>query len=203
MLQEKAVEIIRARKEDYNEIITVSNTCFRDHPEDLDTLRQLLSISTTFVAKIEGKIVGTVSYTNLKESEGEVIETPQCRKNKMYCIWGVAVLPKYRNIGIGTNLVHARAEKDMYRKKAKGYIGNAFPEEVAQWWARRFGVRLRGLALDRLMTFGVPFEKRFSQDGFFENLKTEFRKDISYLLGRTYTRAKTALLRKVQKNKPR
>jgi hypothetical protein len=56
-----------------------------------------------------------------------------------------------------------------------------------------YGVRLRRLALDRLMTTGVPFEKRFRQEGFFEDLKTKCRELMSSLLARTYTRAKTAM----------
>lgn len=203
MLQEKTVEIVSAQEEDYDEIISVLNICFKDRsPEDPETLRQLLSVSTTFVAKVEDRIVGTVSYTNFVVGNSEIVETPQHRKSKMCHIWGLAVLPKHRNVGIATNLVR-NAERDMRRKKAKGYFGNAFPEEVAQWWVRTFGVRLKRLALDRIMTFGVPFEKRFRQDGFSEHLKKETRRELAYLLGRTYSKARTAWLRRAQKHKPR
>ena len=191
MLCKREIDIAQGQRGDYDGIILVLRRSY-PHPEDPEVIRQNVLFSQNVVAKIGGRIVGSVSYTNVIVSKGKVVETPRYRKNKMYYVWGLAVLPEYRGRGIAAHLVR-EAERGMYRKKANGYFGNAFSEEVAQWWVCMFGVRLRRLALDRLMTTGVPFEKRFRQEGFFEDLKAKCRELISSLLARTYTRAKTAM----------
>jgi GNAT superfamily N-acetyltransferase len=154
------------------------------------------------VAKSDGKIVGTVSYTHKVLGDGKSRETLEYRRNKKYHIWGMAVLPEYRRRGIGEQLLH-EAERDMYKKNGKGYFGLAFSEEVAQWYVRTSGVRLRRLSPRYLTTVGVPFTKNFRQNGALEDMKKRLRYVLSLLLKRLHANPKAILERERSSRLPK
>ncbi|MGB9693453.1 MAG: GNAT family N-acetyltransferase, partial [Fervidobacterium sp.] len=147
ILKDEEIEIALAEKGDIEEIISVLKRSFSSF-ENPEGTKKLLLLSKTLVAKAHGRIVGTVSYTNLKCINGKVTEMPHYKKNKKFLIFGLAVLPEYRNRGIATILVR-EAERYMRREKAQGYFGNADTEEIAQWWVSMFGVKLMRLAPKR------------------------------------------------------
>ena len=191
MFREIKIDITRAQKEDYDEVIKVMNICM-PKPEKPEVLRQALSLSRTFVARVDEKIVGTTSYSKSELRDGKIVNTPLYRRDKMCYMWGIAVLPEYRRQRIAEQLVR-EAERDMYRNHEKGYIVNAVSEEVAQYYVRTFGARIIRLALRLLLVPGIPMEKKFRQEGILEDLKKKLRQIVSLLLKKTYTRIKATL----------
>lgn len=165
--------MVQAQENAYGNIVNIINLCY-PNPQDSKVTKRNLLLSTVFVAETEGKIIGTVSCTRKKLHNGEIREIPEYRRNKMYYVWGLAVLPEYRKQGTGEQLFR-EAERFMYRERAKGYFGIAFSEEVAQWYVRTFGVRLRRLSLRYITAVGVPFVKKFQQEGIIDNIKRKLR----------------------------
>lgn len=183
--------IVLARKEDFDEMIRVLRACFpiQESPEEI---KRNLSISRNFLAKANGEIIGTMSYTKSEIVNGKITDMPLYRREQMCITHGLAVLPKYRRRGIAERLVR-EAERDMCRNHIKGYIGNAASEEVAQWFVCKFGVRIKRLEVRHLTAVGVFIEKRFRQESSFEEVKKRVKQVVSPFLKKTYGRVRATL----------
>jgi len=191
------VVISRARSEDIVGIIYVMITCsVGEGSQIMEWLMgwsKYLIISKVFVARIKGKIVGTMAYSKSAWlPNGKLVDAPEYRRNKIGYIWGLAVLLEYRRRGIGERLVR-KAERDMYLNHFKGWYGNAASEGVAQWYVGKFGARIKRLEPKQLVAPGVYVEKKFYQEGAIEELKKGIRKPVSFLLEETYAQVRTKL----------
>ncbi len=145
----------------------------------------MLSRGETSVARIDGKIVGTRSF---RFTSGE------------YChVYGLCVHPEYRRRGIGERLCRD-AERKMWKRGAKGYVGEANNEHIAQYYVRALGVRICRLSFRGWREGAVPYRKDFKQGGLGDHLLLGVRRLlISFMRMRLIGRAVEFAARRIEK----
>ena len=106
--------------------------------------------STTLVARWEGKVIGMRCFERTS--------------GRYYHVHTLFVRPEYRRRGLGEMLCR-EAERMMWRQGGAGYVGEAKDEEMAQWYVRTLGVRIRRLSFRGWREGCVPYAKAFRQEG--------------------------------------
>ena len=115
-----------------------------------DRTESRLKYCKTLLARTDGKVVGTRSFRRMR--------------NGYYHVLYLAVHPDYRRRGIAERLCR-EAERIMYHEGGRGYVGYAISEEVAQYYVRTMGVKLRRLNFRGWNKGNVVYSKEFSQSG--------------------------------------
>lgn len=161
-------EIERASEADQDGVIELLKICGLYIPEGTE---YMLGIGRTLVARIGKKIVGTRSFRSTS--------------GPYWHVYGLCVHPDYRRRGIAERL-HREAERMMFKEGARGYVGEAASEEVAQYYVRTFGVRICRLSFRAWRTGKVPYRKDFLQKGRVDRGLIAIRRLIIFLMGMRY-----------------
>jgi N-acetylglutamate synthase-like GNAT family acetyltransferase len=125
--------IRKMREEDMDEVLKIlavwNMLPMIPTPEIPVSEHDVLTIGTSFVAELEGKIVGVCSYRFMSDIKAETLS--------------LAMDPQYRGAGIGYRLQSARLQ-EMHSRGVRYVHTDADRPETIEWYKKKFGYTENG-----------------------------------------------------------
>lgn len=128
-----------------------------------------LSKSTIVVARHNGKVVGTRCFRRISDD--------------YFHAYGLCVHPEFRGKGISVDLFEF-SDNIMYEDGARGYLGEALNEKLAQYYVRKRGVKICRLSLRGWRNNLVPIKREFRQEGLMDSFLKRVHDSVVWLMKR-------------------
>ena len=163
---------------DMAEVVELLKSCGTYFPGE----EEWLSKSTIVVARHGGRIVGTRCFRRVSKD--------------YFHAYGLCVQPEFRGKGVSMDLFE-ESDGIMYREGARGYVGEALNEELAQYYVRKRGARICRLSLRGWRSNLVPVKREFRQDGLLDSALKRLHDSMVWVMRRRRLRPLSELVESV------